>query len=185
MSILHPRSAKFISPDVMFCHLLILLTVALDTKQITCWIFDALVQMCLKKKHKKNPPCNFVDSGSCSCDTRKCLTPIVERQKVVLIPLWEGREGQGRDAGGGAVGVSEGWGSDFVRGISSTLLTVTQSQQTHRGVRSRWDYDDWMVLSHNGCKHWGDLLLLTHTEIKGDVFSLLRGILCHVVTCCL
>lgn len=32
-------------------------------------------------------PCNFGDSASCPCDTRKCLTPIVARQKVVLIPL--------------------------------------------------------------------------------------------------
>lgn len=48
---------------------------------------------------------NFMDCGVCSCDTRKCLTPIVERQKIVLIPLWEGREGQGRNMGGGIVGV--------------------------------------------------------------------------------
>lgn len=45
-----------------------------------------------------------------SFDTRKCLTPIVERQKVVLIPLCgeRGREGQGRAGGEEAVYVITG-----------------------------------------------------------------------------
>lgn len=123
-----------------------------------------------------------MDCGGCSCDTRKCLTPIVERQKVVLIPLWEGREGQGRDWRGGEEGWWvwwRGWGW-FCEGIGSSLFTVTQSQQTHRGKRSHWDYDSWIMLSHSGCTHWGDLL--THTEIKGDVFSLLlMSVSCHLL----
>lgn len=76
----------------------------------------------------KVPPCNFVDSGSCPCDTRKCLTPIVARQKVVLIPLWEGREGSGEGHGRqwrrgcGCVGWV-GWVvfCFFARGMSSSL----------------------------------------------------------------
>lgn len=139
----------------------------------------------------KNPPGNFVDSASFSCDTRKCLTSIVERQKVVLIPLWEGREKGGRVRGGtweeGLWVCWRGggwWGGWFCEGISSSLFTVTQSQQTHRGIHSHWDYDNWTMLSHNGCTHWADLLSLTHAEITGDVFSLLlMSILCHIVTC--
>lgn len=75
-------------------------------------------------------------SGDCSCDTRKCLTPFVERQKVVLIPLWERREGQGRDVGGGAVGVSEGWGVIFVREWAPlSFLSLSHTAGTTRNTQ--------------------------------------------------
>lgn len=60
---------------------------------------------------RKNPPGYFVGRGSCSCDTRKCLTSIVRRQKVVLSPFRARREGRGGAGGRGrrVSGCVGGW----------------------------------------------------------------------------
>lgn len=91
--------------------------------------------------------CGF---GSCSLDTRKCLTSIVERQKIVLIPLWEA----GRGGGTWAEGRRGWWCGDFVR-ESALLFTVIQSQQKPQFTGTGL-WLNWTKPIHRTCTQWKD-----------------------------
>lgn len=104
-------------------------------------------------------------------ETKGCFNPTVsgEGGGGVRGGMWE--------VGGRVLWVC--WGG-FCEGISSSLFTVSQSQQTRRGIHSHWDYDIWIMLSRGGGAHWRDLL--THAEIKGDAFSLFLMVV--LTPCC-
>lgn len=173
----------------------------MQKKKKKSWISNALVQACFfiylffaffLKSHLVT-----LDSGSCPCDTRKCLTPIVARQKVVLIPLWEGREGSGEGRGRrwrrgcGCVGWV-GWvvgcffcffceGNELVSRLLSLSHRRPAVEYAAAGIMTTESWGS----EHGGYKRWGDAHEPVHTETEGDVFSLLTGTSCREVTCCL
>lgn len=71
-------------------------------------------------------------------ETKGCFNPTVRGEGGVRGGTWEAaEEGLWVCRMGGVLFFF------FVRGMSSSLgLTVTQSQETRRGIHSRWDYDD-------------------------------------------
>lgn len=78
-----------------------------------------------------------------------------------------------REEGGSGEGCGRR-GCGCVRGVGNELHSPSCHSVTPPaplGIRSHWDYDDWITLSHHGCEHWGDWLLLTPPQIEGDVFS--------------
>lgn len=121
-------------------------------------------------------------------ETKGCFNPTVRGEGGVRGGTWEAAEEELWVCRmGGMGGVFVFCFFFFARGMSSSLsLTVTQSPETRRGIRSRWDYDAWIMrLWAYWYKRWGDALQPVHAEIEGDVFSPLTGTSCCEVTCCL